>query len=224
MLDVYAILGFGFLLGLKHSIEADHVVAVATLSSKSKGFFRSAMVGVIWGLGHTTSILLVGLLVMLIGVNIPEKMSIILEMLVGFMLIWLGLRSFGRATEIHSHEHEHEEEAHEHIHTHFNDDSHNKKKSFMVGLVHGLAGSGALMILILSTIKSLVWGLVYIVLFGVGSIMSMGVVSGLICVSMESGIGRIKNFEKVIRIVSGGVSVVLGLYMVSSLGIEYMGI
>jgi hypothetical protein len=188
------ILLLGLVTGLRHSIEADHVAAVlSVVASSHKNIKRATMLGAIWGLGHTTSLFIAGLLVLLLAVNISDTLSSRMEFGVGIMLLFLGVTTFtgwsvGKffkglrhrksshkhihhhyGNVVHSHEHVHDDAEHGHGH-----------KSLIVGMVHGMAGSGALLLIVLSTIHSIPLGLAYIAIFGAGSIGGMAGISTLI--------------------------------------------
>jgi ABC-type nickel/cobalt efflux system permease component RcnA len=191
---VFALLGLGLLFGLKHATEADHIVAVSTIVSQHRDVLRSALVGVLWGLGHTAALLVMGAIVLTLRIAIPETVSGWLEFAVALMIVSLGLSALWRAlrggSTIHIHQHTHDGVSHAHIHFHERQASHHAPhshavtkigiKPLIIGTIHGLAGSGALTLLILTQIQSTWTGMLYIVVFGVGSIAGMLVMSGLI--------------------------------------------
>ncbi len=186
------ILLLGLVTGLRHSMEADHIAAVlSVLASNHKNIKRASMLGAIWGLGHTMSLFVAGLVVLLFAVNISETISSRLEFGVGIMLLFLGFTtltgwSIGKffkglrhKTSSHKHIHYHESNiVHSHGHIHDNEHKHGHK-SLIIGMVHGMAGSGALLLIVLSTINSIPLGLAYIAIFGAGSIGGMAAVSTL---------------------------------------------
>lgn len=186
------ILLLGLVTGLRHSMEADHIAAVlSVLASNHKNIKRASMLGAIWGLGHTISLFVAGLVVLLFAVNISETISSRLEFGVGIMLLFLGFTtltgwSIGKffkglrhKTSSHKHIHYHESNiVHSHGHIHDNEHKHGHK-SLIIGMVHGMAGSGALLLIVLSTINSIPLGLAYIAIFGAGSIGGMAAVSTL---------------------------------------------
>src|SRR2546423_10139004 len=173
-----SILASGFVLGLKHAVEADHVAAVSTIASESKTLWTSSLIGGLWGLGHTISLMIAGLAIVWLHLNIGVRTSLALESCVGLMLIFLGvnaLRKLRQNGRIHMHVHRHGEREHAHPHLHLTHDekeprSHHGLKlgarPLVIGMIHGLAGSGALMLLVLSTIQSSVVALVYVLIFG----------------------------------------------------------
>lgn len=195
-LSTFALLGIGLLFGLKHATEVDHVVAVATIVSRHRNVWRSAIVGALWGAGHTAALLVAGVFVLSLRVAIPERVSSWLEFCVALMIIGLGATALWRAlrkrADVHVHEHSHDGLSHVHIHFHDQQTRHERKrahthaveraglKPIVVGAVHGLAGSGALTLLILTQIESIWQGLLYLAVFGAGSIAGMLLMSGLI--------------------------------------------
>lgn len=187
------ILLLGLVTGLRHSMEADHIAAVlSVVASNHKNIKRASMLGAIWGLGHTMSLFVAGLVVLLFAVNISETISSRLEFGVGIMLLFLGFTtltgwSIGKffkglrhKTSSHKHIHYHESNNIVHSHGHIHDTEHKHgHKSLIIGMVHGMAGSGALLLIVLSTINSIPLGLAYIAIFGAGSIGGMAAVSTL---------------------------------------------
>src|SRR5574341_1050047 len=173
--SLLAAFGLGLLLGIQHALDPDHLVAVSTIVSEHKNFKWASLIGAFWGLGHTTTLFLVGLIVIGLRVSIPPRVGEGLELLVAFMLVILGInvlrKSFG-AERVHLHTHSHNPEAHTHFHVHDDpqqDHRHSHpfrtmRRPFIVGMVHGLAGSAALMLLVLSTIETPLGGLLYIVI------------------------------------------------------------
>ncbi len=184
-------LALGFVLGLKHALDADHLVAMSTIVGRNQSIWRASWVGVIWGMGHTASLFVAAVAVILLRVTISPTMALSMEFCVGLMLMVLGADLVRRVVKgeiaIHSHPHRHDLNgpAHVHVHVHTaaaDPASHHGvgKRPFVVGLIHGLAGSAALMLFVLSTIASPWTGLLYVVIFGVGTIGGMLVMSMLI--------------------------------------------
>jgi sulfite exporter TauE/SafE len=189
--SLYAAFSLGLILGVKHALDADHLIAVSTIVSEHKNLKWASLIGAFWGLGHTATLFVVGVLVIGLRLTIPPRLALGLEFLVAVMLVALGVnilwRSF-RSEKIHLHAHNHSPETHAHFHIHGErEETHihphpfkSMRKPFFVGMVHGLAGSAALMLLVLTTIPSPMAGLFYIVIFGFGSVGSMLVLSSLI--------------------------------------------
>jgi len=184
-------LAFGFTLGLRHALDADHIAAVSTLVSESRNIWRSSLVGTWWGLGHTAALLAAGIAVIGLKLTIPPRFAYSMEIAVAVMLVSLGTRAVLTALgrwKIHRHAHAHDGSAHVHFHVHrpgahVHEHRHILAigaRPFLVGLVHGLAGSAGLLILALSTISSALAGFAFIVVFGLGSTAGMLLMSSLI--------------------------------------------
>jgi cytochrome c biogenesis protein CcdA len=213
MINIFSTLGFGLLLGIKHAFEADHLIAVSTILTGQKSTRKAALVGTFWGIGHTTTLFIVGLCVLILRLSIPEPIAQKLEVLVGIMLVVLGIQNLIKKTDSHTHEHKHDALSHTHMH-HSHQHQHQHGKSFIIGMVHGLAGSGALMVLVLSLINSIWQGVVYILLFGFGSTVSMTIMSLLIGVPLSKSLTVFNKAEKYIRIVAGTISIVFGIFII----------
>ena len=212
----------GFLLGLQHAVEADHLAAVSTIVSEKKSLWSASIVGGLWGLGHTLSLLLAGGLVIFFKLQISETTEARLEAIVGIMLVILGinaLRKLRSAKKIHIHAHEHGERKHSHLHTHSGEsesDSHHSfsPRSVIIGMVHGLAGSAALMLLIVPTIPSSTLAISYILVFGIGSIGGMMVMSFVLGLPLYFTATRFNFANTAIRFCAGAFSLALGLLIV----------
>jgi len=216
MPSVFFTLILGFVLGIKHAFEPDHLIAVSTIVVGQKNPFKSALVGTFWGLGHTTTLLLTGVLVLLLKLSIPPSLSLTFELLVGVMLIILGVRVIVRTRSIlHTHQHQHDDLNHQHLHFHEAKSTHRKHHtSFLIGTVHGLAGSGALMLLVLSTIPSLISGIYYILLFGLGSVAGMTIMSFLLGLPFLFSAAKFPEVEKYLRFFAGALSILFGLFWI----------
>ena len=221
--SLFAAFGLGLLLGIQHALDPDHLIAVSTIVSEQRNFKWASLIGAFWGLGHTTTLFIVGLLVIGLRVTIPPRLGNGLELLVALMLVILGVnvlrKSFG-AERVHLHTHSHNPETHAHFHVHENpkqDHGHGHpfkamRRPFIVGMVHGLAGSAALMLLVLSTIESPLGGLLYIVIFGLGSMGGMLLLSGIIGLPFILTAQRFTLMNRWIRVVAGIASVGFGLF------------
>ena len=191
----------GFIFGLRHAVESDHFAAVASLSTQSKGLKNAIKVGVVWGLGHTLTLFIVAGTILMMDATVPANISSALEWVVGVMLVILGVDVIRRAvrSRIHFHTHTHNDGVrHFHAHSHKGEKgphdaqlhyhSHTKKfplRAFLVGLIHGLAGSAALVLLTVNSAASKLTGLGYILIFGAGSIIGMGVLSLIIAIPLQ---------------------------------------
>jgi sulfite exporter TauE/SafE len=218
-LSTFSVLAIGFVLGLQHATEADHLAAVSTIVSEKKNLFTASIVGGLWGVGHTISLFAVGLLVILLKFEISTSLETKLETCVGGMLVLLGLnalRKLRQASKVHIHSHEHDGHKHIHIHAHEDESpapSHHRlsPRSILIGMVHGLAGSAALMLLVVPTIDSRGLALAYILIYGVGSIGGMMAMSFLIGLPFHFTAGRFDVLNRCIRLVAGVFSLGLGL-------------
>ena len=177
----------GFVLGAAHACDPDHLVAVGTLTADSKNARHASVLGMIWGVGHTIALALTGTLVLNMKWTVPDQFSLAMEAIVGLIIALLGVnllwQSFQKIT-IHTHQHRHDGSTHAHVHVHGSDTAthhHHGKgskiKTVGVGFVHGLAGSAALSLTVMSTMPSTMLGVLYILVFGIGSIGGMLVMS-----------------------------------------------
>lgn len=225
-------LGFlfiGFALGLRHALEADHVIAVSTIVSQEQRLWRSTAVGLVWGIGHTATLLAVGAVVLGLRLTIPPGLGISFELAVGVILVLLGAGVVlgYRRKRVHVHPHRHSGDPHVHFHSHRNSPAHGHVhavrrhgRSFLVGMVHGLEGSGALMILVTSQITSLAGGLLYLLTFGFGSILGMVLLSTLIGLSFLS-LGRMGRLADPLRLATGLASLVLGVWIIGTTAVTH---
>jgi ABC-type nickel/cobalt efflux system permease component RcnA len=225
--SVWAALTLGFSLGLRHALDPDHLVAVSTIVSEHKSLARSSLVGTFWGLGHTASLFIIGLAVILLRSSIPDRVALWMEMVVAMMLIALGANVIWRVgrergLKIHKHEHAHDDQPSPHEHVHFHSHaSHDHRhrifrlgrRPFVVGMVHGVAGSAALTLGVLTTIPSVTLGLVYIAVFGLGSIGGMLLMSAIIGAPFAVTARRFSKINGGIRLFAGMLSVVFGLML-----------
>jgi sulfite exporter TauE/SafE len=220
-ISTVGILMIGFALGLQHAVEADHLAAVSTIVSEKKSLISASLVGGLWGVGHTISLFIVGALVIFLKLQISETAEARLEAVVGIMLVVLGinaLQNLFTSETVHVHKHEHGEREHVHIHTHSKGkaESHHRfsLRSIVIGMVHGLAGSAALMLFIVPTIGSPLLALSYILVFGIGSIGGMMAMSFLIGLPMHFTLNRFEILNKGLRFVAGCFSLILGGFIV----------
>mgnify|MGYP003393973441 FL=1 len=222
--SLYAAFVLGLILGIKHALDADHLIAVSTTVSEHQSLKWASLIGAFWGLGHTTTLFVVGLFVIGLRLTIPPRLALGLEFLVAVMLVILGgsilWRSF-RVEKLHLHAHAHNPQTHAHFHLHGSreeDHSHphpftSMRKPFLVGMVHGLAGSAALMLLVLTTIPSALAGLAYILIFGFGSVGGMLLLSSMIGLPFILTARRFSLVNGWIRLLAGAASVVFGLFL-----------
>jgi ABC-type nickel/cobalt efflux system permease component RcnA len=221
-------LGLGFVLGLKHALDADHVVAVSTIVSEHRSLARSSLVGTFWGIGHTASLLIVGLVVIGLRLTVPERVALSLEFGVALMLIVLGVDLLRKSLrfDVHAHTHTHEDDHHAHLHVHLPGSHHHQghhllkdaRRPLLIGMVHGLAGSAALMLLVLTTIPSPMLGLAYIGLFGVGSIIGMLMMSSVVGLPFVWTAQRFGRLNRGIKVTAGVFSTAFGIFLAWQIG------
>ncbi|GMR24050.1 MAG: hydantoin utilization protein A [Acidobacteriota bacterium] len=216
---------FGFLLGMRHAFEADHVAALASLSTRPTSWVQAVRIGAVWGLGHTLTLFIVGTIVLLADTVVPERIAWGLELAVGFMLVGLGadvLRRLLRA-RVHFHAHTHDDgTTHFHAHSHAGRDSHGHSHGFpgralVVGLMHGMAGSAALVLLAIAKAPSVATGLVYIGVFGMGSILGMALLSVVISMPLRYSAQSMKRFHNGLQGIIGVATVLIGFSLIFDL-------
>ncbi|MEP6718641.1 MAG: hypothetical protein ABJB21_05845 [bacterium] len=221
-------LGLGLIFGLKHATEVDHIVAVSAIVSEQRKISRAALVGGLWGAGHTVSLVVVGVIVLGLRIAIPDSVAAWLEFGVALMIISLGVfaivRTLRSRTRIHIHTHIHDAAHHTHIHFHeqahqagaLARHSHEAKriglKPVIVGAMHGLAGSAALTLLVLTQINSVVLGLVYLAVFGLGSIAGMLLMSGLMGLPFALSSRKLSRVHYGFQVLAATVSIAFGIW------------
>jgi ABC-type nickel/cobalt efflux system permease component RcnA len=229
-LSILAVLGIGLVFGLKHATEVDHVVAVSTIVSQHRNVFHSALVGGLWGIGHTVSLLVIGVVVLSLRVAIPERVSGWLELGVAIMIICLGIsalrRSLRKNREVHVHQHSHDGLSHTHVHFHEEETRHEPAshsqhshavsrlgwKPALIGMMHGLAGSGALTLLVLTQISSPWIGFLYVATFGLGSIVGMLLMSGIIGLPFALASRKLAHLHQGIQTLAAVLSICFGIW------------
>ncbi|HZG53657.1 MAG TPA: hypothetical protein VEZ40_16130 [Pyrinomonadaceae bacterium] len=234
-MGAWAVLGLGLVFGLKHATEADHIVAVTTIVSEQRNLLRAALVGALWGAGHTISLIAVGIVVLALRVAIPELVADWLEFGVALMIIGLGLsalvRVLRRRADVHVHEHVHDDQPHAHIHFHEEGTEHTGSvpshthavtrvgfKPLLVGAMHGLAGSAALTLLVLTQIASPLVGLLYLAVFGLGSIVGMLLMSCLVGLPFVLGARKLTRMSYALQATASVLSIAFGLWYAYEIG------
>lgn len=252
------ILGIGFFLGMRHATDPDHVVAVSTFVSREKSIVRAGWIGVLWGIGHTITILIVGVAIILFGFAIPARLGLALEFSVALMLILLGLLNLtgamrwigekfspahpqteGLPVLRHSHVHFHSGHLHTHTHTHAGEEQHHRneieppnwlRKPFaklgwfhvmrplLVGIVHGLAGSAAVALLVLGTIREPRWAIFYLLLFGTGTIAGMMLLTAAFALPIRLAGNRLAWLSRSLVTGTGLLSLGFGLVVAYQIG------
>jgi high-affinity nickel permease len=195
---MFGILGLGFLLGMQHALEADHIAAVSSIATRRSHVTDIVKHGLTWGLGHTLTLFAFAGAAILLGRAIPETIARPMETAVGAMLIGLGAHVLWRLwrNRVHFHKHDHGDgTVHFHAHSHAGETAPHVRtahahehgfrwRTLLVGLMHGMAGSAALLVLAVSQASSPAVGLGYVALFGIGSMIGMGALSTVIAVPL----------------------------------------
>ncbi|WP_053362637.1 sulfite exporter TauE/SafE family protein [Bacillus sp. FJAT-27251] len=224
----FSVLALGFLLGIRHALEPDHVIAVSTIASQSKKLWHASLAGVFWGIGHTVTLFVVGLVVILMKNEISQQWAMSLEFLVGIMLVYLGVKTILSFNTIHFHKHEHDGENHAHLHSRQKSGAHGHNHrhtytshlgSMFVGLVHGLAGSGAMVLLTMGTVNSVVEAAIYILIFGAGTVIGMLFFTTIIGIPFVLSKKR-RSVSRTFGLITGAISTVFGLYYMYNLGVN----
>jgi high-affinity nickel-transport protein len=245
--QLLALAGFGFLLGMRHATDADHVIAVTTILARSRRFVHSTVIGALWGFGHTVTVLLVGVAIIVFNVVIPPPVGLAMELAVAVMLVLLGILNLTgvlsavtqRLTPpapLHGHPHEHlhahagdvDEHPHGHAHLHGHGSDPGLLATFgwyqllrpvAVGLVHGLAGSAAIALLVLATIHDTGTALAYLVVFCVGVSAGMAILTTVIGLPFLVSRARSQRINRWLTVGSGALSLAFGLYLAYQIGL-----
>lgn len=250
MTSLWAIAALGFFLGMRHATDPDHVVAVTTIVARHRSVRSSAVIGGVWGVGHTLTILLVGGGIIIFDWVVTPRAGLAMELAVGVMLVVLGVMNLTGTTQrlhdaldaasgadgahVHVHAHAHGDYVHTHAHAHEPDQhSHAPDRTplaaldrllgtfglyqmlrpLLVGIVHGLAGSAAVALLVLTTIHSPRWAVLYLLDFGVGTIAGMMLITALIGLPFALSGERSARLTRGLRVASGVMSLAFGLFV-----------
>ena len=233
MLAPSLVMGLGLAVGIQHAFEPDHMAAVGTQISKSKftqkpvrtllkeSFTKSSILGAFWGAGHTTTLVLIGFLVYTLAITIQDQIFSGLEFTVGMMLVFLGISTIlnKKIRFKHKHPHQHKDGS-IHFDEHAHDDSeHNHShRSYFIGLIHGLAGSGSLVVLTAATLDNVGMVLGFIAIFGIGSMIGMALVGSLIGIPLVFA-NKIGIIQRTFRYVAGIFSLIIGFNIMYQIGI-----
>jgi high-affinity nickel-transport protein len=251
----------GLLMGMRHATDPDHVIAVTTILSRERRFTAATWIGIVWGLGHTVTVLVVGALIIVFKISIPTRLGLAMEFAVAIVLILLGVGATARLVRrlvsrmtgsssiaatpptVHSHLHSHGERFHRHSHAHSHSDEHElqgipahdhrlpqevmssfavrrpRLRAFGVGLVHGLAGSAAIALLVLSAIPQPLWATVYLAIFCVGTIIGTGLITTTIAMPFLLAAHRMSWLHQSFITCSGLLSFGFGLFLAYQLGV-----
>src|SRR5437763_814106 len=250
-ITLVSIIALGFFLGMRHATDPDHVIAVTTIVSRQRNVRYAALIGLLWGLGHTITIFIVGSAIILFGLVIPPRIGLTMELSVGLMLILLGIlglsgitrwitesftplrsgqdtHSHGHGDYIHSHEQGHMTGKHGYSEdatpvswmdrTLGSMDFYQVLRPLVVGVVHGLAGSAAVALLVLTTIRVPGWAVLYLLVFGIGTVGGMMLITAAIAVPFTFSENRFARLHRGLGLASGLVSLIFGLFIVYQMG------
>lgn len=224
VLSLPSILLIGFLLGVRHATNPDHVVAVATLVTRERTLRAAAPIGAVWGLGHTATIIVVGGAIVVFGVVIPPRLGLTMKLSVGVMLVLLGALNLAaavrqRRARAHGAEHEAVDVALARLDRRFaRSTAYRLARPLATGIVHGLAGSAAVALLVLGTIHDPAWAIAYLSVFGVGTIAGMCLITTAMAMPFAYAAPRFARLHGALGLASGIVSVAFGFFLVYQLG------
>ena len=255
MTDLLAVCMLGFFLGMRHATDPDHVIAVTTIVARHRTAKSAALIGALWGVGHTLTILVVGAGIILLGWVIPPRVGLSLELSVGVMLVVLGLMNLtgvlqritetvtlaaGKPGTVYAHPHQHGDYVHTHVHGH-EPEAHphaadqtplgrldrrlgglgpyQAMRPLVVGVVHGLAGSAVVALLVLATIGNTAWAILYLLVFGVGTIAGMMLITAGIAWPFAYAGARFSRLPHRLRVASGIISLIVGLALAYQIGV-----
>ena len=249
-----AILTIGFFLGMRHATDPDHVIAVSTIVSRERSIAKAGLIGILWGCGHTLTIVAVGAAIILFGLAIPARAGLTMEFSVGLMLILLGVLNLTgamkwisekfspahpRATGEHAHLHQHGSHVHFHWHSHAPAPDHHGNRlaapnwlrgpfgrlglfhvlrPLFVGIVHGLAGSATVALLVLSTIRDPPWAVLYLLIFGLGTVAGMMLITAALALPFSFSGYKFAWLNRGFVIGSGLLSLSFGLFVCYQIG------
>jgi high-affinity nickel-transport protein len=242
MTNLLAVIGVGFLLGVRHATDPDHVIAVSTIVSRQRSIRHAGLIGALWGIGHTITIFLVGAAIILFNLVIPPRIGLGMELAVGLMLILLGVFNLTGVTQWITHRftptHNHAEVgmAHSHVHgpeirMHLDQKIkgpfqialqrlglYQFLRPLAVGLVHGLAGSAAVALLVLTAIREPRWAIAYLLVFGLGTIAGMMLITMIIGAPFAYTGKRLAPLNRGLGFASGLASIGFGLFITFQIG------
>lgn len=197
--DSFTPILLGVLLGLRHATDADHVVAVTTIVARERSLARAARIGAVWGVGHTLTLLLLGGAIIAFRLVIPPRIGLGLEFGVALMLIALGYANL-RAKDV--------------------EESPTLTRPLLIGVVHGLAGSAAVALLVLATIRAPLAAVAYLMMFGIGTIVGMMLVTLLLAAPALYAASRVHRMRSGVRVAAGALSIVFGLLLARELIVD----
>lgn len=219
-MTLLAVLALGFFLGMRHATDSDHVLAVSTIVSRERSPRAALWIGALWGFGHSATIITVGGAIVLFGWVIPPRLGLSMEMSVAIMLVVLGIINLtGALSDIERAAHAHRGPepgavpARAHVHPR------GSLRPLVIGVVHGLAGSAAVALLVLATIEQASTALLYLAIFGLGTVAGMMLLTLLMSLPISALTQRFPNSERLLARVAGVMSIAFGLFLAYEIGI-----
>lgn len=200
-----ALLGLGLLLGLRHAMDPDHVIAVTAIAARTRRAGPAAWLGIAWGAGHTVTLWAVGAIIIVFNLVVPPRLGLALEFAVALALVIVGLLNL---------------KAHDHVHSGFEDAPAGPlvRRAFLVGLVHGLAGSAAVALLVLATVRDTALACGYLGIFALGTLIGMALVTTGFAIPVSAVTERFALAPRTIRIATGMMSLLFGLWLAWQIG------
>ena len=220
--DLLAVAGISLVLGFRHAFEPDHLAAVSTLATRQGRLAEALRLGLVWGIGHTASVAAVSLVMIGAGLSLPERLWPAADFLVGLLLVALGTAVWLRYARgrWHMHRHAHDGAPHLHLHSHARNATHahqhvrwDLRRSLGFGLLHGLAGSGAIVVLLVATVPGRAGQLAYVAAFGAGTVLGMVSVSLTLGAVVRVAARRGAHWATVLHLGSATISVAAGLLL-----------
>jgi len=217
-MEVFPVLALGFFLGMRHATDSDHVVAVTTIVTREKSVRSASLVGALWGAGHCAAILVVGGAIVLFGVVMPPRVGLSFELAAALMLVLLGIYNLAQARRpLHPPAVVERNRPIESLPA-IAPRRVGGLRPLLLGTVHGLAGSAAVALFVLTTIQPPIWGLVYLVLFGVGTLAGMMLITSAMALPLAVAARRAASLSSYIGVVAGLFSLAFGLFLTYHVG------
>jgi high-affinity nickel-transport protein len=216
--DLLALLGVGFFLGMRHATDPDHVVAVTAIVAREGSARAAIAVGALWGLGHTLTVIVVGSAIAVFGIVVPPRLGLSMEMSAAAMLVVLGAANLSSA--LGQIERQGKLASGRHSHAHPSPSALGRSaRPLVVGVVHGLAGSAAVALLVLATVHSVKWALVYLTVFGIGTMLGMLLLTAVMARPLAKTAAWSASSRLSLVCLTGFASLALGLFLVYRIGV-----
>lgn len=195
----------GLALGMRHAMDPDHVVAVAALTARSRRTWSGAWLGAVWGVGHTITLTAAGAAIILLNLTLPPRVGLAFEFIVALALVAVGAFNVGRGAGLTASAAAPEPRF-------------AALRAFGLGLAHGLAGSAAVALLVLATVRNAPWAVGYLALFGIGTIAGMMLISAGFAAPLASATRRWPRLGPWVRVTTGALSLAFGAWLIVQIG------